>query len=403
MRWVMLLAACAFWHAVARPACAALPVYMTVEGHVERGGEAFSGAALLDVRIYDVPSGGLPRFEQTGLPIEVLGGRFFTEVGGQSLSDALGFGVRWIELTVDGETLAPRRPLSAVPLTLWARRLADDGLAFDELGRRLGVGINPPQAALDVQGQLRLRDPAVQDDMLLVSDAQGYAHWQQIFSVRPGMIAVWSGDAASVPTGWAVCDGQYGTPDLRDRFVVGAGGTLAVGATGGAETHTHAVDVPSVSTDATGGHGHTVDIASFNTSSDGAHTHSIDFPGGTLSWQGDHQHSGGSLSFHAMHVIVDYPGNRNDYINPLDSAHSDTRYGLTWYGGTGWAGGHNHTVDVGAFASGSGGSHSHSIDPAVSAAGAVGDHTHTVDPGAFSSAQASSAPPYYALLYIMKL
>tara|TARA_R110002124_G_scaffold90543_1_gene230833 strand:+ start:13374 stop:14405 length:1032 start_codon:yes stop_codon:yes gene_type:complete len=42
-----------------------------------------------------------------------------------------------------------------------------------------------------------------------------------------------------VPTGWLLCDGTNGTPDLRDKFVVGAGGTFEVGDTGGSDTHAH--------------------------------------------------------------------------------------------------------------------------------------------------------------------
>ena len=45
-----------------------------------------------------------------------------------------------------------------------------------------------------------------------------------ILHVTPkGMIALWYGEADKVPAGWALCDGQNGTPDLRQRFVVGAG------------------------------------------------------------------------------------------------------------------------------------------------------------------------------------
>lgn len=54
-----------------------------------------------------------------------------------------------------------------------------------------------------------------------------------------GMICMWSGSATAVPAGWALCDGTNGTPDLRDRFIVGAGSTYASGATGGAATHKH--------------------------------------------------------------------------------------------------------------------------------------------------------------------
>ena len=54
-----------------------------------------------------------------------------------------------------------------------------------------------------------------------------------------GMIMLWSGSIGSIPGGWALCNGSNGTPDLRDRFVVGAGSAYAVGATGGAVNHTH--------------------------------------------------------------------------------------------------------------------------------------------------------------------
>ena len=53
-----------------------------------------------------------------------------------------------------------------------------------------------------------------------------------------GGIIIWSGASDAVPSGWALCDGANGTPDLRGRFVVGAGGTYAVGASGGEAVHT---------------------------------------------------------------------------------------------------------------------------------------------------------------------
>jgi microcystin-dependent protein len=51
-----------------------------------------------------------------------------------------------------------------------------------------------------------------------------------------GGIILWSGSIASIPSGWALCDGTNGTPDLRDRFVVGAGSTYVVGDIGGLNT-----------------------------------------------------------------------------------------------------------------------------------------------------------------------
>ncbi|APR88473.1 Phage tail fiber protein [Minicystis rosea] len=66
-----------------------------------------------------------------------------------------------------------------------------------------------------------------------------------------GLILMWAGALADIPAGWALCDGTQGTPDLRDKFVVGAGSSYSVGATGGADqvtltvnqmpAHTHVV------------------------------------------------------------------------------------------------------------------------------------------------------------------
>jgi hypothetical protein len=63
-------------------------------------------------------------------------------------------------------------------------------------------------------------------------------------SFPSGGIIMWSGSVASIPSGWVLCNGSNGTPDLRNRFVVGAGSSYAVAATGGSTdsivvSHTH--------------------------------------------------------------------------------------------------------------------------------------------------------------------
>ena len=57
-------------------------------------------------------------------------------------------------------------------------------------------------------------------------------------NVAVGSVMIWSGSVVSIPSGWQLCDGTNGSPDLRDRFVVGAGSTYAVDATGGSTTDT---------------------------------------------------------------------------------------------------------------------------------------------------------------------
>ena len=84
------------------------------------------------------------------------------------------------------------------------------------------------------------------------------AKWQNVHAVRyygdgsqltgvegvpSGVIAIWSGATGAIPSGWVICDGNNSTPDLRDRFVVGAGNTYSVGNTGGATSTNTSVSV----------------------------------------------------------------------------------------------------------------------------------------------------------------
>jgi len=56
--------------------------------------------------------------------------------------------------------------------------------------------------------------------------------------VKADTIMLWSGTIANIPSGYVLCDGNNNTPDLQDRFVVGAGNTYSVDDTGGSKTHT---------------------------------------------------------------------------------------------------------------------------------------------------------------------
>jgi hypothetical protein len=76
-----------------------------------------------------------------------------------------------------------------------------------------------------------------------------------------GGIILWSGSIGSIPAGWVLCNGNNGTPDLRNRFVVGAGSTYSVDATGGSAdaivvSHTHTATSTSTSAVTDPGHSH---------------------------------------------------------------------------------------------------------------------------------------------------
>jgi len=77
-------------------------------------------------------------------------------------------------------------------------------------------------------------------------------------TIPSGCILIWSGSTGSIPSGFVLCDGNNGTPDLRNSFVLGAGNSYTVGQTGGSAdsiivSHTHTAT--SVVTDP--GHFHT--------------------------------------------------------------------------------------------------------------------------------------------------
>jgi microcystin-dependent protein len=87
-------------------------------------------------------------------------------------------------------------------------------------------------------------------------------------TIPAGLIAMWSGSIGSIPSGWYLCDGSNGTPNLTDRFIVGAGSTYAVNATGGATSVTLVTaNMPA--------HTHTATVT------DPGHTHGVT-PSGNL-------------------------------------------------------------------------------------------------------------------------
>lgn len=90
--------------------------------------------------------------------------------------------------------------------------------------------------------------------VLTSNGAGALPSFQTITSFVSGMIMLWSGSSASIPSGWVLCNGSNSTPDLRDRFVIGAGSTYAVGATGGSA---NAIVVSHTHTATDSGHTHT--------------------------------------------------------------------------------------------------------------------------------------------------
>ena len=177
-----------------------------------------------------------------------------------------------------------------------------------------------------------------------------------------GTVAIWSGSIASIPTGWQLCDGTNGTPNMVDKFFVGAGTTYSVGSTGGSSTVT-------LSSSQITGHSHTISVS---LAPDGAHLHSIDpAPGG------DHTHATGAPA--ASPVLRSGTPTLEAYT-PGSTGSSQTVPGAMGNAGSP----HQHTVTVTAA-----GSHTHTVTVALNNAGVADAH--------------NNMPPYYALAFIMKL
>lgn len=188
--------------------------------------------------------------------------------------------------------------------------------------------------------------------------------------IPAGVILMWSGSVASIPTGWLLCNGTNGTPDLRDRFIVGAGSTYAVAATGGATTVTlGTTNLPS--------HTHSISASGTTSTADINHTHYFAAQTGTESADHTHGPAGGASSF--MGVPNNGQSGRTD-------AGQATNFGST---------------------SGTSNPHTHSVAGDTGYMNSNNTHNHTVTVSGTSGATGSGTafgilPPYYALAYIMK-
>ena len=159
----------------------AVPRLINYQGKLtDTSGVPLTGSYAITFRIYDALSGGNMLWEETQQVVIDKG--IFGVLLGSAVNLNLAFDIPYyLEIKVGSEVMSPRQQIAASAYAI----TADNG-------------------------------------------------------VPRGMIAMWSGSVANIPSGWALCDGTNGTPDLRDKFVKSIpNNTANPGATGGASIHSH--------------------------------------------------------------------------------------------------------------------------------------------------------------------
>ena len=150
-----------------------------------------------------------------------------------------------------------------------------DGSSGDSL---TNSGTVTSSGTLAVTGNFTVDGAAGTSGQYLTSAGSGTPTWTTLTiptSFVTGMIMLWSGTVATIPTGWLLCNGSSGTPDLRNRFVIGAhsdsGGVAKTTVTGSSTLSGGSKDATLVS------HNHTA-----TSSSENAHSHTYNESTGSV-------------------------------------------------------------------------------------------------------------------------
>ena len=185
-----------------------------------------------------------------------------------------------------------------------------------------------------------------------------------------GMIIIWNGAANAIPSGWVLCNGSNSTPDLRDKFVIGAGNSYAVDASGGSK------DAVIVS------HSHTINN----------HTHTVSGNTGNQSANHSHTFSGSGSSSHSHNITATNGDDHNDNFRRIENGRNDSNFGNSNFN-TDSA---TVNISISGNTGNNSGNHSHSWSGTTGNPSDRGTNSQGV------SGTDKNLPPYYALCYIMK-
>lgn len=195
--------------ALAPAASAQVPGRVSFQGLLlDSGGNPIQGSANLSFALFAAPTGGSALWSESHSGVSVTDGIYDVELGSVTpLTPALlAGGTRYLEVTVAGETLAPRRPLLAVPYALTAATLP----SFDALHGIPCNSQNPTAGTLQVQyglgGPVTLSCSAVFTLTVTIQGVTSQPIPQPVTSVPAGIscIAFNGGDCSEVYVGGTV-------------------------------------------------------------------------------------------------------------------------------------------------------------------------------------------------------